>query len=73
MPLPATPAGEAPTLARAQHCLINNAGAIPKTHSKTADGVEMTMAIAMGGSYLLTGRLLPVSAAAPDPRTRPPC
>lgn len=44
---------------RPVHCLINNAGAIPASHSITEDGLESAMACMAGGSFLLTALLLP--------------
>ncbi|GLD94424.1 hypothetical protein PINS_up003035 [Pythium insidiosum] len=42
------------------HALVNNAGALFNEESRTEDGVEMSMAVAMNGSFLLTGLLLPL-------------
>jgi dehydrogenase/reductase SDR family protein 12 len=39
--------------------LVNNAGVVPETLRRTAEGNEVSMATAMGGSFLLTSLLLP--------------
>lgn len=52
----------------ALHGLINNAGALFNEEARTKDGMEMTMAIALGGTYLLTGLLLPLLKNAPNGR-----
>ena len=39
--------------------LINNAGVVPETLMHTAEGNEVSMATAMGGSFLLTSLLMP--------------
>jgi dehydrogenase/reductase SDR family member 12 len=44
--------------------LVNNAGALPKERSLNDEGAEVGMAIALGGTYLLTGLLLPALVAA---------
>ena len=43
--------------------LVNCAGALPKERTLNAEGAETGMAIALGGSYLLTGLLLPALVA----------
>lgn len=53
---------------KALHGLINNAGVLLDDETKTTDGREMTMATALGGSYLLTGLLLPLLKNAPHGR-----
>lgn len=52
----------------AVHGLINNAGALFNEETRSADGQEMTMAIALNGSFLLTGLLLPLLQNAPRGR-----
>lgn len=42
--------------------LVNNAGVVPEMLKHTSDGNEVSMATAMGGSFLLTSMLLPVLA-----------
>ncbi|EKX41510.1 hypothetical protein GUITHDRAFT_95998, partial [Guillardia theta CCMP2712] len=41
------------------HVLVNNAGILPTERETTVDGLESCMATALGGSFLLTGLLLP--------------
>nr|CCA16910.1 novel protein (zgc:153679) putative [Albugo laibachii Nc14] len=48
--------------------LINNAGALFQEESRTLDGMEKTMAIALGGSFLLTALMLPLLKEAPSGR-----
>lgn len=51
------------------HGLINNAGVLLNEEHRMSDGsLEMTMAIALGGSFLLTGLLLPELKRAPHGR-----
>jgi dehydrogenase/reductase SDR family member 12 len=50
------------------HALINNAGALFKEETRTALGVELSMAVSMSGSFLLTGLLLPLLKKAPKGR-----
>ncbi|DAZ94446.1 TPA: hypothetical protein N0F65_002764 [Lagenidium giganteum] len=51
------------------HGLINNAGALFQQEKRTDDGSELSMVVAMGGSYLLTGLMLPLlSKATPKGR-----
>ncbi|TMW68322.1 hypothetical protein Poli38472_005790 [Pythium oligandrum] len=50
------------------HALINNAGALFNEESRTKDGVEMSVAIALGGSFLLSGLMLPLLKSAPKGR-----
>lgn len=52
----------------ALHGLVNNAGVLLASETRTSDGVEMTMAIALGGTFLLTGLLLPLLQNAPHGR-----
>uniref|UniRef100_K3WV86 Ketoreductase domain-containing protein n=1 Tax=Globisporangium ultimum (strain ATCC 200006 / CBS 805.95 / DAOM BR144) TaxID=431595 RepID=K3WV86_GLOUD len=52
----------------ALHGLINNAGSLFNDEIKAKGGREMTMAIALGGSFLLTGLLLPLLKNAPHGR-----
>jgi dehydrogenase/reductase SDR family protein 12 len=40
--------------------LINNAGALFPEEKRTPEGVELSMAVSMGGTYLLTGLLFPL-------------
>ncbi|TYZ57561.1 hypothetical protein PybrP1_006394 [[Pythium] brassicae (nom. inval.)] len=49
----------------ALHGLVNNAGALFNVETRSADGREMTMAVALNGSFLLTGLLLPLLQSAP--------
>jgi dehydrogenase/reductase SDR family member 12 len=56
---------------RPLHGLVNNAGVLLPARTLSADGLEAAWATAMGGSYLLTGLLLPaLLAAAPDGGSR---
>lgn len=48
--------------------LINNAGALFQKENRTADGIEKTMAVALGGSFLLTALMLPLLKEAPNGR-----
>lgn len=48
--------------------LINNAGALFNEETRAKDGMEMTMAIALSGTYLLTGLLLPLLKNTPNGR-----
>ncbi|HEY5854064.1 MAG TPA: SDR family NAD(P)-dependent oxidoreductase [Aldersonia sp.] len=48
--------------------VIHNAGVIPPHRTETRDGHELSLATHVLGPILLTERLLPVLAAAPDPR-----
>ncbi|GLD94425.1 hypothetical protein PINS_up003036 [Pythium insidiosum] len=50
------------------HALINNAGSLFLEETRTDDGVDMAMAIAIGGSFLLTGLMLPLLKKAGDGR-----
>lgn len=50
------------------HCLVNNAGVLPNSLVRTADGLESGWATMMMQSYLLTGLLLPsLLRASPGP------
>lgn len=50
------------------HCLVNNAGVLPNTLTRTADGLESGWATMMMQTYLLTGLLLPsLLRASPGP------
>lgn len=57
-------AGELPAL----DVLINNAGIMAVPKSVTVDGFESQLGTNHLGHYALTGRLLPLLLAAPDPR-----
>lgn len=47
--------------------LVNNAGILPVERELSADGMESCLAVALCGTYLLTGLLLPaLQAAAPS-------
>eukprot|EP00802_Teleaulax_amphioxeia_P017649 Tamp_17813.p1 GENE.Tamp_17813~~Tamp_17813.p1 ORF type:complete len:379 (-),score=70.15 Tamp_17813:231-1340(-) len=47
--------------------LVNNAGILVTEREHSADGIESCLAVALGGTYLLTGLLLPaLEAAAPS-------
>lgn len=48
--------------------LIHNAGAMPPERTETPQGHELSLALHVLGPLLLTERLLPALAAAPDPR-----
>lgn len=48
--------------------LIHNAGVLPPTRTETADGHELSLATHVLGPVLLTELLVPVLAAAGDPR-----
>ncbi|MGD0448680.1 MAG: SDR family NAD(P)-dependent oxidoreductase [Candidatus Dormibacteria bacterium] len=56
------------TLAPRLHALIHNAGSLLPSYTRTADGIETTLATHLIGPYLLTRLLLPQLEAAPGPR-----
>eukprot|EP00750_Incisomonas_marina_P033326 INCI9764.1.p1 GENE.INCI9764.1~~INCI9764.1.p1 ORF type:complete len:349 (+),score=41.66 INCI9764.1:151-1197(+) len=41
------------------YCLVNNAGCMPPERQESKDGVELSLATMAGGTFLLTGLLLP--------------
>ena len=48
------------------HVLINNAGVLPESRKETSDGIELTLATNLVGSFLLTNLLIPrMVASAP--------
>jgi NAD(P)-dependent dehydrogenase (short-subunit alcohol dehydrogenase family) len=48
--------------------LVNNAGVMATPHRTSVDGLELQMATNHLGHFALTGRLMPLLLAAPDPR-----
>jgi dehydrogenase/reductase SDR family protein 12 len=45
------------------YCLVNNAGCMPTTRQVSADSIEASLATMAGGTFLLTGLLLPALRA----------
>lgn len=48
--------------------IVHNAGVLPEQRTESAEGHELSLATHVLGPVLLTERLLPALAAAPDPR-----
>ena len=52
------------------YCLVNNAGCMPTERRESADGNELSFATMAGGTFLLTGLLLPVLQQQPGDDAR---